>query len=295
MTHAPTWPTASDAAALIARLESLLGRAGVAEDYVRLRVELLRAQAGALDALAGDRPRVSAPRPGEGPPMVNVAAMPVVAAVARPLFGRVVGACAARAKEDSGLQRLERAVENGPGLLDELVRFAAVPEEGPYAGLAEWIDVPVEVLLLVSRVTAAPLVSDAARRTAAAGHSPPLSQGHCPACGAAPGLAELRPGDGARVLHCSLCGYTWPFGRLDCPACGGQDPAGVEKLGVEGDPARWLEVCRGCRRYLKTLDRRELPPHEPFYPLVEEVAGLYLDLLAEREGCLSAAPYAAAK
>jgi formate dehydrogenase maturation protein FdhE len=186
-------------------------------------------------------------------------------------------------------------VDEELGLLDELMHFAPVPEEGPFAGLAQRLDVPVEVLLLVSRVTAAPLVSDAAMRLTGFGHSPTPSQRNCPVCGAAPGLAELRPDDGARMLHCSLCAYAWPFGRLDCPFCDGRDPTGIEKLSVEDDPARWLEACRRCRRYLKTVDRRELPPQGPFFPLVEEVANLYLDLLAEREGCLPGAPYAAVR
>jgi len=293
VTDPPPWPTASDAARLIGHLESLVGAEGIAEDYVRLRIELLRAQADALEALAEAPPPLPSPGLDEGPPLVRLAAMPADRGVARPLFGRVAAACDAGARQGPGLRRLRQAADEEPGLLDELVRFAPVPEQGPFAGLAERLDVPVEVLLLVARVTAAPLVSDMARRLSGSGRCPPVSKGNCPVCGAAPGLAELRPDDGARVLHCSLCGYAWPFGRLDCPICARRDPMGIEKLSVEGDPARWIEVCRSCRRYLKTVDRRELSPGRPFFPLVEEVAGLYLDLLAEREGCLPGPPYAA--
>jgi FdhE protein len=293
VTDPSPWPNASDAARLIGHLESLVGREGIAEDYVRLRIELLRAQADALEALAEAPSPLPPPGVDEGPPLVRSAAMPVAPGVARPLFARVASTCAARAKEGAGLRRLDRAVEDRPSLLEELVRFAPVPDEWPFAGLAERLEVPVEVLLLVSRVTAAPLVTDLARRLSGAGLYPPPSKGNCPVCGASPGLAELRADDGTRLLHCSLCGYAWPFGRLDCPICGGREPMGIEKLSVEGDPARWVEACRQCRRYLKTVDRRELPPGRSFFPLAEEVAGLYLDLLAEREGCLPGPPYAA--
>jgi len=292
--------SASDAARLMGQLESLVGREGIgedgiAEDYARLRIELLRAQTDALEALAEAPPPLPSPGLDEGPALVHVAAMPVDRGVARPLLARVAAACDAGAQQGPGLRRLQQAVDAEPGLLDELVRFAPVPEQGPFAGLAERLDLPVEVLLLVARVTAAPLFGDLARRLLAAGVSPPTSKGSCPVCGAAPGLAELRPDDGARVLHCSLCAHAWPFGRLDCPICGRRDPMGIEKLSVEGDPARWIEACRQCRRYLKTVDRRELSPGRPFFPLVEEVAGLYLDLLAEREGCLPGPPYAAVR
>jgi len=294
VTDSSPWPTASDAARLIGHLESLLGREGIAEDYVRLRIELLRAQADALETLAEAPPPLPSPGVDEGPPLVRFAPMSVDPGVARALFARVAAACVARAREGTGLRRFERAVEDQRDLLDELVRFAAVPDEWPFAGLAERLDVPVEVLLLVARVTAAPLVTDTARRLIGAGNLPRSSKGNCPVCGAAPGLAELRADDGARVLHCSLCGHAWPFGRLDCPICVGRDPMGIEKLSVEGDPARWIEACRPCRRYLKTVDRRELPPG-PFFPLVEEVAGLYFDLLAAREGWLPGPPYAAVR
>lgn len=289
-----SWPTASDAARLIGHLESLVGREGIAKDYVRLRIELLRAQAEALEALAEDSPPLRSPGVDEGLLLARVTPMSVDRGVARALFARVAAVCAARARKGGGLRRLERAVEDQPDLPEELVRFAAVPDEWPFAGLAVRLDVPVEVLLLVVRVTAAPLVAHAARRLLGAGGWAPLSKGNCPICGASAGLAELRPDDGARVLHCSLCGYAWPFGRLDCPICGGRDPGGIEKLSVEGEPARWIEACRSCRQYLKTIDRRELPPG-PFYPLVEEVAGLYLDLLAAREGWLPGPPYAAVR
>jgi len=312
MTEPTPWPAASDVPLLIGRLESLVGREGIADDYARLRIALVRAQAAAMEALA-ERQSAVPPCPlREEAPLVHVAAMPVDRGVARPLFGRAVEACGARAETSAGLRRLERAVDEEPGLLDELVRFAPVPEEGPFAALARRLELAVEVPLLISRITAAPLVTDAAMRGANAGRdsfgrntlqgvpergAPPFfgSGGNCPVCGAAPGLAELRPGDGARVLHCSLCAYAWPFGRLDCPSCGGRNPNGIEKVSVEGVPARWLEVCRPCRRYLKTIDRRELAPDGPFLPLVEEVAGLYLDMLAERQDWLPNPPYAAVR
>jgi FdhE protein len=94
-------------------------------------------------------------------------------------------------------------------------------------------------------------------------------------------------------LHCGLCGTSWPFARLVCPFCGNEDPAKLSRLAVADDDRRWLEACEACRHYLKTVDRRRLPGDATFIPLVEEIAGLHLDLIAEREGYAAKPPYAA--
>ena len=161
------------------------------------------------------------------------------------------------------------------------------------ARLAERLGVSAELVVFVGRLLAAPFVRHAVSGGSRHGTGTSASEGTCPGCGSTPGLASLRPGDGGRVLHCSLCGHAWPFGRLDCPFCTGSGESALTRLEVAEDEARWIEACDRCGHYLKVIDRRRLAEGREFIPLVEEVAGLYLDLVAEGEGYLRKPPYAA--
>ena len=289
---------AFDAELVAERLRSLLGREGISDDYVRLRVGVFEAQAAVLSALADSSvtrastaiPAIPARRyPALAPEMV-----PVDAARTRRLFDAIVRACSQFGNVGADLPGLRSAVDGEPGLLQSLIRRAAFgPDEEYLASLAQRLDVSPELLLLVGRLVAAPLVTCVVRGVVEAGGVPSESDGSCPACGSTPGLASLWPDDGRRVLHCSLCGHSWPFGRLACPFCASEDEPTLTRLTVAGEDARRIEACDRCRHYLKVIDRRGRPEAEPFIPLVEEVAGLYLDLVAEKEGYARNLPYAA--
>jgi FdhE protein len=75
---------------------------------------------------------------------------------------------------------------------------------------------------------------------------------HCPTCGALPGLAHLAgdAGGRARSLACGCCGTRWGYRRIGCPFCGNEAP---DLLGVlEAEGAVRLDVCEGCKGYVKT-------------------------------------------
>jgi FdhE protein len=118
-------------------------------------------------------------------------------------------------------------------------RLGAPP---PHLGLARLLGwTALRRLLAATVAQAAPLRS--AERW---GHA------HCPTCGARPGLAHLTEEEGARTrkLACGCCGTRWPWRRIGCPFCGNEAP---DRLGVlEGDGAVRLDVCEGCKGYLKT-------------------------------------------
>jgi len=289
---------AFDVELVVKRLRTLLGRAGISDDYVRLRVGVFEAQAAVPSALADSsvsRTSTAIPaRRGHAGPALAPEMVPVDAASARRLFDAIARACSQFGSVGADLPRLRSAVDGEPGLLESLIRRAAFGPDEPYlVSVAQRLDVSRELLLLVGRWVAAPFVTCAVRCLLEDGTVPSESDGSCPACGSTPGLASLRPEDGRRVLHCSLCGHSWPFGRLACPFCASEDEATLTRLTVAGEDARRIEACDRCRHYLKVIDRRGLPEAEPFIPLVEEVAGLYLDLVAEKEGYLGSLPYAA--
>lgn len=79
----------------------------------------------------------------------------------------------------------------------------------------------------------------------------------CPICGGAADFAALLPGGGARRLLCARCDAEWVAPRGVCPFCGEVAPG---RLGyfADKDGVYRLYTCETCRRYLKTVDLREL-------------------------------------
>jgi FdhE protein len=286
---------APGAGQVVERLEALVGREGVSDDYVRLRVGVLRAQADALGRLADSSVSKSAPLQ-EQSTALSADVIRFDPPIAVWLLDRIARAFREHGNPGEGLARLESAVGGDPPLGEELMRRAAFgPDEAYLVSLAERLEAPPELLLFVGRLLAAPFVTWAARRLEGQQLAAFETDGPCPACGSTAGLASLRPDDGGRVLHCSLCGHAWRFGRVACPFCPGRQQAGLSRLAVAGDDARWIEACDACGHYLKVVDRRCACASDPFIPLVEEVATLALDLVAEKEGSLRKPPYAAVR
>jgi FdhE protein len=102
----------------------------------------------------------------------------------------------------------------------------------------------------------------------------------CPFCSRKPAVGVLRPqGEGAsRSLICAMCATEWPFGRIQCPACGEED---VDKLAVytaDQFPHVRVEACDTCGCYIKTVD---LAKNGRAVPIVDELATIPLNLWAQ--------------
>jgi formate dehydrogenase maturation protein FdhE len=79
----------------------------------------------------------------------------------------------------------------------------------------------------------------------------------CPICGGEPDVAALERGSGRRRLLCSRCDSEWAFQRVGCPFCGNEDPSQLAYY-LSDDQVYRLNVCEQCRRYLKTIDLRQV-------------------------------------
>ncbi len=107
-------------------------------------------------------------------------------------------------------------------------------------------------------------------------------RGYCPICGSMPFIAELRA-EGERFLVCSWCGFEWRFMRLKCPFCENDDHKMLRYFYTQsGGTANRVDVCEKCKRYIKTVDAREMGGE--VIPIVEDMGTLYLDVLAQKEG-----------
>ncbi len=268
-------------AEILGQLESLVGQPGVADDYVRLRAGILRAQVIMLEELA-DSPLVplevhSPPRR----PAIRPEELPFDLALGLRLFEGLVAVLRAHRSRDAALDVWADEIRKRPEGLEELARRALATVEKPASD---------DLQHLVSRLLAAPFLTHAARRLSRSPACERLNSPRCPTCGAMPGLASVGE-DRVRVLHCSLCRHRWQFDRLACPFCGFGDGALV-RLSVKGEASRWIESCPACRGYLKVTDFARQSA-APFVPLVEDTATLYLDMIATDEGCAAKPPYAA--
>jgi FdhE protein len=110
-------------------------------------------------------------------------------------------------------------------------------------------------------------------------------QGYCPVCGCQPAIAWLE-GEGQRYLFCSFCWHKWPLNRARCPFCGSREQQGLLYLYSEEEKEYRVDACQTCRKYIKTVDARV--PGRLFYPPLEQVASLHLDLKAAEAGYESA-------
>jgi len=268
-----------------AQLEALADQPYVAEDYRRFRRDVL---AGQWAARAGLR---------TVPASAAVALASPDTLVLRRLLDAIAAAAARYGQGSPDLLRLGEAADTDPALLAALTAWTApTPDVPALQKLSKRLEVAFDALLLAGRLLAAPflapLTQAAAERGLLSGDHADAG-GQCPICGALPGIARLDRPDGQRVLHCGLCGASWRFARLACPACGTRDRESLNYVRVGDDAPRWLETCSACGAYLKVVDTRRLPEGSQIWPLVEDTATLHLDLLAEREGCRRQAPYAA--
>jgi len=106
-------------------------------------------------------------------------------------------------------------------------------------------------------------------------------RGYCPVCGGAPDFATLEAEVGARYLLCSRCNSQWLYRRLGCPFCGTADHTKLVYYPSEDGVYR-LYVCQECRRYLKTIDLRQVGC-TVLLP-VERVTTVAMDAAAMQEG-----------
>ena len=137
-------------------------------------------------------------------------------------------------------------------------------------------DLPAGLLLFLGRKALSPFYHEAAAPFRQKSIPAGWQKAKCPGCGQEPTLASLAPDSGQRFLYCSLCGVQWPFSRQTCVYCGNQE-AHFSYIFIEDDPARRADLCRACRRYLKTIVISRLT-HALYLPL-EEFVTIDLDAL----------------
>jgi len=173
---------------------------------------------------------------------------------------------ALRKKEIDIQELFKKLIEGDKGYLDSI---------SSKAGLNKWL------LTFLAESSINPVLEAYADRLKGYVDLASWRRNYCPVCGSAPVIGEFRKEEGERYLVCSSCGFLWRFNRLRCPFCSNEGKKFrhfyIEK---EGKAYR-VDVCDECKKYIKTLDIRALGE---ITPLVEDMATLHLDILAQKEG-----------
>lgn len=139
-----------------------------------------------------------------------------------------------------------------------------------------------DTLVFIMAQTVRPLLEKLARSLTPLPEGLDWLKGYCPICGSWPSISFLVGKEGQRRLKCSLCSHEWRFIRTECPFCDNNDFQTMEYFFSEQRPYERAEVCHKCKKYLLSLDIREMTVAPPL-----EVAGLsmvYLDIWAQQQG-----------
>jgi len=115
----------------------------------------------------------------------------------------------------------------------------------------------------------------------------PWQKGYCPICGSPPALSILRD-EGKRSLLCSFCSHEWETQRIYCPFCNNNERKTLRYFFSEEEKGYRVDVCDECKKYIKTVDTREMK--RPVHPFVEQISTLHLDLIAQEQGLESGIP-----
>lgn len=169
----------------------------------------------------------------------------------------------------ASLARDQKAIRTGAvhrGLAADLVWLVAELAVSPYAHALE------QMLLAPSAASA----DDGSLGGALAA----WAHGYCPACGSWPALVEIA--EDRRVLRCSFCALAWELAGPSCIYCGKRADALTPALPFGARADRGVEICHGCRAYLKTVRVESFSP----FPLlaIADLETMDLDLAAMEGG-----------
>jgi FdhE protein len=179
---------------------------------------------------------------------------------------------------------LDKGTLNAPTLFEKILS----QDSQDFQEVAQELGVDENILVFFGYNSVGPSLSLCAEQlTAYLDDTLPWKKGYCPVCGSLPALSILRD-EGNRFLICSFCGHEWHTQRMYCPFCNNQDHSTLHYFFGEQEKNYRVDVCDVCKKYLKTIDTRDL--RHPLYPLLEQVSTLHLDLLAQEQGLESGSP-----
>ena len=256
---------------------------GLLEFFEKLLLEQLNTKAKVEYRPVGiseDRVRI---RAKEGFPMLSKEDFPFDPHLATRLFRSI---CRIAKRENEKLKaevgKIERALRRKKIDLETCLRKAREGNRDYLSQVAADVGMDQGVMNFLLHTTIKPFVEATASHLRDMVDEDSWDKGYCPICGSQPLMAELRGEEGKRIWTCSFCGNQWRGKRLMCPFCENTDHRTLRYFYTEKEKAYRIDVCDKCKRYIKTVDTRQLAD-EIFLP-VEDLATLHLDILAADKG-----------
>lgn len=281
----------SDAEAVARAADAIVARRPALAELIGFYGALFTAQEAARDGVRLGAVRLPAElartKIENGFPLAAPSELPVDEAAARGLFPAL---CRIAVDRGANLAASAAALMENAAAVPALCRSFLEADEAAIARAARRFQAEPAALgfflyhsLRPSLCRAAELLAACIPREAA------WRRGVCPVCGSPPALGVIDE-EGRRFLYCGFCWRRWGYPRAVCALCEGADPARLSYRFSAAEPEYRLELCAGCRSYLKTVDARRLD--RPLYPPLEAIATLHLDILGEEAGHRPAPPAA---
>jgi len=200
------------------------------------------------------------------------------------LFERLCKVLGRNKRASGDVKRIKGALRNNDMNLVELFKHVGTENDEYISALSKKLKVKDDLLSFLAGNSIRPIFEAYASQLKGYVDQEMWWRGYCPICGSMPFIAEFRE-EGERFLACSSCSFEWRFMRLKCPFCETEDDKELRYFYAEGEgKAHRVDVCEKCKRYIKTLDIREMAGE--VIPIIEDMGTLYLDVLAQKEGYL---------
>lgn len=155
--------------------------------------------------------------------------------------------------------------------------------------LARPTPVDAPTLILISRELAKSFYQVLAAQVVEVASFKHWHEGFCPVCGNMPVFARLsksKEEEGKRYLWCASCDLEWTFRRICCPSCGNTKHKKLKFLTTDHREELRIDICEECKGYIKTIDEKKTEKEEAVNYIKENVASLFLDILAGEKGYL---------
>lgn len=221
----------------------------------------------------------------QGKPLISFHVLPLKESLLKDLFLEICTIIKDHQNSDPHMvQTVMRAEEGNALSLPLMVEKFFHHDHAYFQAAAETLAVDIDLLLFIALNLAKPFCEAVVEKAAVPVEENSWLKHYCPFCGSGAHIARLDHETGKKILYCQLCGSEWRYLRIKCPFCCNEKQKSMSFLQVENSPYR-LDFCDQCKRYIKTFDERKGGGGTgAFLPSVEDLATMYLDFLAEREG-----------
>ena len=221
----------------------------------------------------------------KGNPLISLDNIPLKETLLKELFQEICEII--KRQEDSESEEIQKIIDAescGDLALNTLIQKFFYHDDVYFNSLSKNLKIGEDLLLFVAIHLARPFFEAVAEKLKDKVVDELWIKNYCPVCGSGAQIAKLEKEVGKRILYCQLCGSEWRYMRLKCPFCRNKDQKSLKFLEEEGSPYR-IDLCGKCKRYIKTLDERKGGGDKRSYiPSIEDIATMYLDLVAKKEG-----------